>query len=73
MKQMRKTATITAVVLAFIVFFVVLPGWVFIPVIPALILLVVGVLSENRPRRTRTESSTSEQKDDHQNEDRKAA
>jgi len=73
MKQMGKTATISLVGLAFILFFVVLPGWVFIPVIPALILLVVGVLSENGHKRTRTQSSTSEQKDEHRNDDLKAA
>ncbi|HYR83733.1 MAG TPA: hypothetical protein VE422_06620 [Terriglobia bacterium] len=70
---MRKIATITAVVLAFIVFFLILPGWVFIPVVPALILLVVGVLSENRPRRTQAESSSSVRKDDQQNNGGKAA
>ena len=73
MKQMRKTATISLVGLAFILFFVVLPGWVFIPVVPALILLVVGVLSENGHKRTRTQSSTPEQKDEHRNDDLKAA
>ena len=65
MSKMLRTTTIVMLALAAILFFVVLPGWVFIPVIPALVLVVFGILSENRPKRTQSQSSTTAENDHH--------
>jgi len=65
MSKMLRTTTIVMLALAAILFFVVLPGWVFIPVIPALVLVVFGILSENRPKQTQSQSSTTTEDDHH--------
>jgi predicted membrane metal-binding protein len=65
MSKTLRTATIVTLALAAILFFVVLPGWVFIPVIPALVLVVFAILSEKRPKRTQAQSSTPAEDDQH--------
>jgi predicted membrane metal-binding protein len=68
MRQMRKAGTIGLLAVAFILFFVVFPGWVFIPIIPALVLVVVGLLAEKRPK-----SKPAAEQGEQQTDDRKVA